>query len=138
MNETVLRFAELSFSQRNEDGSIEMNELAIPPRRRYWIGILAAVGALLLLLAGGWYLLVYGNALTVHIALEGEETLTLELGEDYREAGVKAEVRGTRFWQEGFVPEELTITTDGAIPRPALEKQRRHSGLCLSSIPRAL
>lgn len=91
-----------------------MDELVIPPRRRYWIWILV-MGTLLLMAAGGWYLLVYGNALTVHIALEGEKTVTLELGDDYREAGAKAEVCGTLFWQEGAVPDELTITTDGVV-----------------------
>ena len=92
-----------------------MDELVIPPRRRYWIWVLVTVAVLLVLVAAGWYLVVYGNELCVHITLEGSETMTMELGEDYQEAGAKAEVRGTLFWKEGTVPEQMELSLDGTV-----------------------
>lgn len=68
---------------------------------RLWLVGLAVVLPVILLAAGA-YLLVFGlNRFSLELELLGEEQLTLEYGQPYREPGCRVVLRGTLFWPQG-------------------------------------
>ena len=78
---------------------------------RRWTWWLAAAMMLLLLVG---YALFGWNRFHLEIQLDGESELVLEYGESYIEPGMKAVVKGSLFFQNGWKP-DIVITTEGTV-----------------------
>lgn len=69
------------------------------------------LGLALVLALAAWFLLFRFNRFSMEMTLAGEPKATLEYGEHYQEPGVTALVRGSRFFQKGFVPGDIRYDT---------------------------
>lgn len=87
-----------------------------------WKWILGVFLALVLLAAGVYVMVFQVNRFTLTVQLEGEPEQILEYGSDYAEAGVKAVLYGTLFWQDGITPTDAQIRIDGSVKQDTLGK----------------
>lgn len=87
-----------------------------------WKWILGVFLALVLLAAGAYVMVFQVNRFTLTVQLEGEPEQILEYGSDYAEAGAKAVLYGTLFWQDGITPADAQIRIDGSVKQDTLGK----------------
>lgn len=82
-------------------------------KTRHTALILCIVAAGLALLAViGFIIIFYVNKWSIDIPMEGEETVTLEYGDDYSDPGARALLRGSMLLRNGY---ELYMTTSGEV-----------------------
>ena len=84
-------------------------------RKRLPCWLLGIILALALLALGIWFTLFRLNRFYLTVQLQGDSHITLEYGETYQDPGVKVILRGTRFWQVGFTPENIDLQTTGTL-----------------------
>ena len=82
-------------------------------QRRRWI--LGSAMALLGLLFAVYLVVFQVNRFVLEIMLNGNSECVLEYGSQYQEPGVQLKLRGTLFLQEGMVPEDAALTTEGSV-----------------------
>lgn len=80
---------------------------------RGWLIILVSLTLVLVVLATAVLFLLVINKFSIHIQMNGPDTVTLEYGQVYEEPGADAELRGSIVLTEGM---ELEVHTDGTVP----------------------
>lgn len=83
--------------------------------RRLFKWILGITLTLALLVFGIWFTLFRVNRFSLAVELLGDAAVTLEYGEEYREAGVKVLLRGSLLCREGIQPTQATPETVGTV-----------------------
>ena len=100
---------------------------------RAWLIVLLVVLPVILLAASAWLLFFGWNRFSLSLELLGNETLTLEYGEQYLEPGCRVTLRGTRFWTEGLeLPDSLQVTgmvNEGRLGQYALNYRASFLGM---------
>lgn len=75
------------------------------------LAVVIALGAILALLSGSFFLLFVVNEFSLVVHPNGEQDMKLDFGEHFREPGAKAELVGSVFFREGLsVDAQITVT----------------------------
>ena len=90
-----------------------MDEINQSRTSRGWLIILVSVTLVLVVLTTALVFLLVVNKFTVEIRINGPETVTMEYGDVYEDAGATAVVYGSLVFTEGF---PLEVRTDGQVP----------------------
>ena len=80
---------------------------------RGWLILLVSVTLVLVVLATALLFLLVINKFAVEVRMNGPETVTLEYGETYEEAGASAQLAGSIVLTEGM---ELEVKPEGSVP----------------------